>query len=56
MPLPQVLLALQIFLDEPEGLAAGRQDVHAIYKSDQAEYRRRVQQQVAKVDQIVGSS
>jgi ubiquitin-conjugating enzyme E2 I len=45
----QVLLALQIFLDEPTSFAAGRQEPYKLYVSNFEEYKKRVQMQVRHV-------
>ena len=43
--------ALQAFLDEATGLAAGRTEEYRLYKNDRPEYERRVKQQAAKAEQ-----
>jgi ubiquitin-protein ligase len=48
----QVVLALQLFLDEATGLAAGRGDVYKNYQTNRAEYNRRVKLQVAQADHL----
>ena len=41
-----VLCALQIFIDEPESLASGRQEEDRLFRTDKAAYKQRVQEQV----------
>ena len=41
-----VLLALQIFIDEPESLAAGRQEEERLFRTDKAAYKKKCQEQV----------
>ena len=50
--IPQVMLALQTFLDEPNEKSPAQQEAFMIYKKDRAEYERRVKLQVARVDQL----
>ena len=45
------LQALQAFLDEATGLAAGRTEEYRLYKHDRPEYERKVKQQAAKAEQ-----
>ena len=52
----QVLLAVQLFMDEASGYAAGREEAYRLYNHDRAEYNRRVKQQVAKVDSVPGAA
>lgn len=51
----QVLLALQTFLDEATGLAAGRNTEYKLWKENRAEYNRQVKLQVAKAERVPGS-
>mmetsp|Transcript_20525 Transcript_20525/g.66639 ORF Transcript_20525/g.66639 Transcript_20525/m.66639 type:complete len:175 (+) Transcript_20525:55-579(+) len=46
----QIVLALQMFLDEATGRAAGADEAYRLYNHDYPEYVRRVKQQVAKVE------
>jgi len=50
-----VLLAVQLFLDEASGYAAGRDEEYRLYNHDRTEYRRRVKLQVAKVEKVPGA-
>ena len=50
----QVLLALQQFLDEATGLAAGRIEEYQLYKNNRPEYERRVKMQVARAEKAPG--
>ena len=45
-----VVLALQNFLDEATGLAAGRSEEHRLWKDNPKEFERRVKLQVAKAE------
>lgn len=46
---PQILVSLQSFLDNPESFAAGREDVHRLYRMDRNEYEKHVRKQVEKL-------
>jgi len=48
----QVLLALQTFLDESDGLAQGRDEPYRLRKNNYQEYIRRVKEQVSQVEQL----
>jgi ubiquitin-conjugating enzyme E2 I len=51
--IPQILLALQTFLDEPQGLAAGREEPYRLYKDQRSAYEKRVKQQVKQVETAI---
>lgn len=48
----QVLLSLQIFLDEAQSFAAGRDEAYKLYTHNRPEYIVRVKKQVAKAEQV----
>ena len=50
LTIKHVLLALQIFIDEPESRAAGRTEEDRLFRTNKPEYERRVKQQVAKCE------
>ena len=52
---PQVLQAVQMFLDESTSRAAGREEAYNLYNNNRAEYNKRVKQQVARVEALPGS-
>ena len=52
LSIKQVLMALQIFLDEPTSYAGGREEPYRLHKDNKKEYERRVKQQVAKGEQM----
>lgn len=48
----QILRAVQMFLDEPQGLASGRQDCHMLYRDNRPAYDARVKRQVAHLQHV----
>ena len=52
---PQVLQAVQMFLDESTSRAAGREEAYNLYNNNRAEYNKRVKQQVARVEAVPGA-
>ena len=50
LTIKHVLEALQVFLDEATGLAAGRDEEYRLWKGDRPEYERRVKAQAAKCE------
>jgi len=46
----QVLMALQTFLDEPNMSSPAQQEAYNLKRRDQDAYRKRVKEQVAKVE------
>lgn len=51
LTIKHVMEALQVFLDEATGLAAGRNEEYQLWKNDRAEFNRRVKLQVAKCEE-----
>ena len=52
---PQVLQAVQMFLDESTSRASGREEAYNLYNNNRAEYNKRVKQQVARVEAVPGA-
>ena len=52
---PQVLQAVQMFLDESTSRASGREGAYNLYTNNRAEYNKRVKQQVARVEAVPGA-
>jgi len=52
---PQVLQAVQMFLDESTSRASGREEAYNLYTNNRAEYNKRVKQQVARVEAVPGA-
>ena len=46
------MLALQMFLDEPNINSPAQQEAYKLFKSDTQEYKRRVKDQVSCVEQL----